>query len=85
MEIEELPLPDCQKLMEQLGCKYSPYEFFKLLGVTGGILRYLEEIKRRLLADENIKKIDSSIESLINYFQIFFRPTKKHAKKLLLF
>ena len=57
MQIEELPLPDCRKLLERLGCKYPIYEFFKLMGVMGGIPRYLEEVQGGLTVDENIKRI----------------------------
>ena len=88
MEIEELPLPDCQKLLEQLGCKYSPYEFFKLLGVTGGIPRYLEEIKRKLTVDENIKKICFQKNGLLyrEFDQLFsdlFSSNKETCKKII--
>ena len=57
MLVEPLPIPDCQELLKRLGCQYSPYELFKLLGVTGGIPRYLEEIEKGLSVEENIKRI----------------------------
>lgn len=57
MQIEELPLPDCQRLLERLGCRYPAHEFFKIVGVMGGIPRYLEEVQRGFTADENIKRI----------------------------
>ena len=57
MQIEELPVSDCQKLLVRLGCKYPPHELFKLLGVMGGIPRYLEEVLGGYTVDENIKRI----------------------------
>jgi uncharacterized protein len=57
MFLDELPAVDCQKLLQRLGCTYSPCETFKLLGVTGGIPRYIEEVQRGLTVDENIKRI----------------------------
>lgn len=55
--IEELPLSDCNKFWTRTDNYISPYEKLKMLSVTGGIPRYLEEINPALPADENIKRL----------------------------
>jgi len=57
LSLEELPLEDCNQFWEKAGGIISPYEKFKILAVTGGIPRYLEEIKPTLSAEENIKDL----------------------------
>lgn len=55
LTLQELSLSDCQAF---LGDGYrSEYEIFKLLAVTGGIPRYLEEIYDDLSAEENIRRL----------------------------
>lgn len=62
LTLEELPLSDCNQFWPKLGEPaardlISPYEKFKILSVTGGIPRYLEEIQPSLSADENIRNL----------------------------
>lgn len=57
LTIEELPLSDCGKFWLQRTQEISSYEKFKVLAVTGGIPKYLEEIKPSLSAEENIKQL----------------------------
>jgi uncharacterized protein len=57
LTLEELPLSDCRKFWDNAGGKIAPYEIFKVLSVTGGIPRYLEEIKPTFSAEENIKDL----------------------------
>lgn len=56
LTLEELPLLDCNKFWGKHQA-LSPYEKFKLLSVTGGVPRYLEEIKTHLPAEENIRQL----------------------------
>lgn len=51
LKLEELPLSDCAKFFPK---DISPYEIFKVLSVTGGIPRYLEEIQPEYSAEQNI-------------------------------
>lgn len=54
----ELPLQDCGAFWggkQHQGV--SPYEKFKILSVTGGVPRYLEEIQPKLTAEENIRRL----------------------------
>lgn len=56
LTLEELPLFDCNKFWNA-NTSISAYEKFKLLAVTGGIPRYLEEIKPHLPAEENVRQL----------------------------
>lgn len=57
LTLEELPLFDCNQFWVELGENISIYEKFKILSVTGGIPKYLEEIQANLSAEENIKNL----------------------------
>lgn len=55
LNLEEMPLYDANKFWgERL---ISSHEKFKLLSVTGGVPRYLEEIQPEQTAEENIKRL----------------------------
>lgn len=55
LTIEEMPLHDCNEFLWGKNHNISSYEKFKILSVTGGIPKYLEEIQSSLPAEENIK------------------------------
>ncbi len=57
LDLEELSIEESTQFLDQVGFCNSPYERCKILGVTGGVPRYLEEIKGNKLADENIKDL----------------------------
>lgn len=57
LTLEELPLRDCNQFWSSVGGKISSYEKLKVLSITGGVPRYLEEIKPHLSAEENIKEL----------------------------
>lgn len=54
LTLEELPLSDCDKFWPN---GISAYEKFKVLSVTGGIPKYLEEISPKRSAENNIKTL----------------------------
>src|SRR6185437_5413483 len=54
LTLEELTLPECKSFWDK---NVSAYEKFKVLSVTGGVPKYLEEINPKLPAEENIKKL----------------------------
>jgi len=54
LTLEELPLPDCAQFWPN---NISSYEKLKILAVTGGIPKYLEEINVKASAEENIKQL----------------------------
>lgn len=57
MTIQELPLYQCYHFWGKHERRISAYEKFKVLCVTGGIPRYLEEINPRVSSDENIRRL----------------------------
>lgn len=57
LELTELSIPECRKLLTMRGFKGSDLDFFKILSVTGGIPWYLEQIESRQSADENIRRL----------------------------
>ena len=57
LTIQELPLKDCNQFWSRGGSYVSSYEKLKVLSITGGVPRYLEEIKPTLSAEENIKDL----------------------------
>ena len=54
LTLEELPLSDCDKFWPK---NIAAYEKLKVLAVTGGIPKYLEEINPKHSAEENIKRL----------------------------
>lgn len=56
LTLRELPLSVCN-LFWQEQPYISPYEKFKVLAVTGGVPRYLEEIQPQKTAEDNIRQI----------------------------
>jgi AAA+ ATPase superfamily predicted ATPase len=54
LTLDELLLSDCRKFWPK---NISAYEIFKVLSVTGGIPKYLEEINPKLSAEENIRQL----------------------------
>ncbi len=57
LRLQEQPLADCNQYWANDHDRISAYEKFKILSVTGGIPKYLEEIHTNLPAEENIKKL----------------------------
>ena len=55
LTLDELPLPVCNRFWRNK--PVSSYEKFKILSVTGGVPRYLEEINPNKSAKENILKL----------------------------
>lgn len=56
LNLEPLPLKDCNKMLESHGFKSSIYEKFKILCVTGGVPWYLEQMQGQFTAEENINR-----------------------------
>ena len=65
MTLEELPLFECNHFWESQTHLISSYEKFKILAVTGGIPRYLEEINPRISSEENIRQLCFRREGLL--------------------
>ena len=80
IDLEELPLSQANRFWSKT--RYiSSYEKCKILCVTGGIPRYLEEINPKIDAEKNIKQLAfSSSGFLLNEFdKIFFDLFGKNA------
>ena len=55
LTLQEFSLRECNNFFEEIDFHSSAYDKFKILSVTGGIPKYLEEIRPDISADENIK------------------------------
>ncbi|MBL4819021.1 MAG: ATP-binding protein [Deltaproteobacteria bacterium] len=87
LSLSELPLKDCNRFFESIGSNVSSYEKFKLLAITGGIPRYLEEIRPNLSAEENIKRLCFSKKGALfkefdNIFSDLFSKRSETYKKI---
>jgi uncharacterized protein len=82
MTLQELPLMVCNKFWGQNGGKISPFEKFKILSLTGGVPRYLEEVKPKLTAEENIRQLCFVPSGLLfsEFEDIFSSTFSKRAK-----
>ncbi|MBF8262675.1 MAG: hypothetical protein HW387_340 [Parachlamydiales bacterium] len=65
LTIQELPLIECNHFWRPYEKKIAPFEKFKILSVTGGVPRYLEEIDPKLPADEMIRRLCFRKEGLL--------------------
>lgn len=70
LTLEELPLSDCKQFWPK---NIAAFEKLKVLAVTGGIPKYLEEIDTKLPAEENIKQLCFSRGAILveEFKQIF--------------
>ncbi|MGE3955020.1 MAG: ATP-binding protein [Parachlamydiales bacterium] len=57
LHLKELSLEEASLFWNAHTDKIGPYERFKVLSVTGGVPRYLEEIQPALAAEENIRQL----------------------------
>ncbi len=57
LTLEELSIVECNEFWKEASGFISPYEKIKILAVTGGVPRYLEEINPNASAEENIKNL----------------------------
>jgi AAA+ ATPase superfamily predicted ATPase len=55
--LDELPLADAATMLDAVGFKGTSHEKLMLLGVTGGVPWYLENIYPKMSAVENIKRL----------------------------
>lgn len=69
----ELFLPECNEFWEGRSGTTSAYEKYKILSVTGGVPRYLEEIRPDLSAEANLQRLCFDSEGLLfrEFDQIF--------------
>ena len=71
--LEELSLPECNEFWNNEKGRVSAYDKLKVLSVTGGVPRYLEEIIPNQSAEENIQRTCFQREGvLFNEFERIF-------------
>jgi AAA+ ATPase superfamily predicted ATPase len=73
LRVEELSLPNCDTFWGKARKRVSFFDKLKMLSVTGGVPKYLEEIIVKDSAEENIKHLCFSPEGLLfrEFDQIF--------------
>ena len=73
LKLEEMPLSDCREFWGGAKTRRSVHEMLDLLCVTGGIPKYLTEMRPSLSADENIRKMCFTKEGyLYRDFDVIF-------------
>ena len=83
LTVEELPLYDCNEFWGKGSKNISAYEKFKVLSVTGGVPKYLEEIQPQLPAEENIKNLCFNKAGLLfNEFEHIFSDVFSNRSEL---
>jgi len=71
--LEQLPLNVCPAFWGKRATRVSSAEMFRILAVTGGVPRYLEEIRASESAEKNIKRLCFSSSGLLfNEFDRIF-------------
>jgi hypothetical protein len=73
VRLEQLPLGDCLLFPGLRSQRHSPYDALKMLAVTGGVPKYLEEILGTMTAQQNIHRLCFQPEGLLfnEFDQIF--------------
>ena len=57
IELKELPPAQCQQLLGPAGERMSVREKIDILSVTGGVPKYLEDVRPELSVDENVRRM----------------------------
>jgi len=57
LELKELPPRDCLRIWGPTAERLSTREIFDLLSVTGGVPKYVEEVRAVRTSDENIRRL----------------------------
>lgn len=87
LHLTELPLPLCNAFWGKYSQRISAFEKLKFLSVSGGVPRYLEEIKPKLSAEENIKQLCFDRRGVLyqefdNIFSDLFKANSDRYKKI---
>lgn len=83
LKITELSLAECNYFWRYSGSSISDYEKLKILAVTGGVPKYLEELDSNLPADENINKLCFMSSGLLfNDYDHIFTSMLEHRSEL---
>lgn len=81
LKLKELPINLCAKFWGDRSSQLSAHEKLKILAVTGGIPKYLEEVRPNLSAEENIKQLCFMQSGLLynDFSQIFIDILQKNS------
>jgi AAA+ ATPase superfamily predicted ATPase len=73
LQVDELPLPQCNEFWGTAKDRVSAFDKLKLLAVTGGVPRYLEELIATDSVEDNIRRLCFRPEGLLfrEFDQIF--------------
>ncbi|OFZ82775.1 MAG: hypothetical protein A2583_04995 [Bdellovibrionales bacterium RIFOXYD1_FULL_53_11] len=83
LQLTDLPLADCMKFWGKHGDRVSFFEKTKYLGVSGGVPRYLEEIRPALTAEQNIHRLCFSKDgAMFDEFNKIFNDTFDRRAKI---
>ena len=78
-DLKQLSLRECYQFWQDAPGTTSPYEIFKVLAITGGIPRYLEEILPHRSAEQNIQMLCFEPEGfLVDEFERIFSDALIH-------
>lgn len=88
LTLEELPVSRAAEFWGKYRKHLSAYEILKVLSITGGIPRYLEEIKPSLTAEENIFQLCYTKEGILfnefdDIFHDLFRKQGEQYKSII--
>ena len=80
INLKPLSIPESVKVLRSRNFQGSPFEFYKILSVTGGVPWYLEQINPALSARENIEKLCFESSGLLrDEFDVIFNDVfSKH-------
>lgn len=83
LSLEELSLSECNEFWNHQRDHFSSYDKFKILSVTGGFPKYLEEIEPQYSAEENIRNLCFTRGSFLakKFKQIFSDLFGKRSEK----
>ena len=83
LTLKELPIKDCVKFWGNRAKSISAYEKLKILGVTGGVPKYLRGIDPQKTAEENIQRLCFYEEGLLfNEFDRIFHDLFSRRSKI---
>lgn len=79
--LRELPPGDCVRIWGRLAERLSVREKLDLLAVTGGVPKYLEEIRLELSTEENLRNLFFTPEGILfrDFHQVFHDLFGRHA------
>lgn len=89
LTLEELSLAECNLFWGSQKDRVSGYEKFKILSVTGGVPRYLEELEPRQSAEENLRRLCFQKEGFLfsefdRIFSDLFKRREESFRKILM-